>query len=86
LTPLQAKIYLVSIQGGKEKIKTIARIANIDRSSTYQAVIQLQEIGLIEKILGTPNLYQAAPIEEGVSTLLKHKEDQSSEIQKEAGK
>ena len=84
LTPLQAKIYMVLIQIGKEKIQTIAKEANTDRANTYQAIAQLQKIGLIEKILSRPNFYQALPLEDGISTLLRYKERQYSEIQKQA--
>jgi sugar-specific transcriptional regulator TrmB len=86
LTNLQAKIYLVSIQTGREKIKTLSLAANMDRSNTYQAVQQLQQVGLMEKILGEPNLYQAIPIENAVSTLLKSKETEYNQIQDQAKK
>ena len=84
LTTLQAKIYLILIQIGKEKIQTISRIANIDRSNTYHTIIELQRIGLVEKMLGTPNFYNAIPVEDAVSSLLKRKQDQYSHIQREA--
>ena len=84
LTILQAKVYLTLIQSGREKIGILSKNSGIDRSNTYQTIIQLQNKGLVEKILGAPNLYQALPIEDGISVLLKHKQDQYNEIQKEA--
>ena len=84
LTPSQAKIYLALVQTGKEKIQTISGIANLDRSNTHHTVMQLEKIGLISRILGTPNRYQAIPLKDGVSILLKHKQDQYGEIEKKA--
>ncbi len=84
LTPPQAKIYLASIQAGKESIQIISTIANIDRSNTYQVMSQLQKMGLIIRILGTPIRYEAIPFADAITLLLKFKEDQFIEIQKEA--
>ena len=84
LTPLQAKTYLTLIRSGKEKIQIISRIAEVDRANTYQTLDQLQKIGLVEKTLGTPNLYQAIPLHLGLSTLLERKKDEYNEIQEDA--
>lgn len=84
LTLLQAKIYLVLVQGGKEKIQTISKITDTDRSNTYHAIAQLQQMGLVEKIIDYPSLYQAIPLQTGVSILLNRKKDQYNKIQREA--
>jgi sugar-specific transcriptional regulator TrmB len=84
LTPLQAKTYLTLIHTGREKIQTISKIAHIDRSNTYQTINQLQKMDLIERIIDSPNLYQASPLEDAVSSLLRRKQDQYSQIQKDA--
>jgi len=86
LTTQQAKVYLVLVRREKERVHDISKAAKIDRSNTYQAISQLQELGLIEKILGSPNTYQAVPIKDAISILLKKKEAQYFENKKEAKK
>jgi sugar-specific transcriptional regulator TrmB len=86
LTPLQAKTYLTLIGTGKEKIQAISRIADMDRANTYQIVNQLQKMGLVEKILGRPNFYQAMSLQEGLSILLERKKEQCYKIQQETQK
>ncbi|MCW4005013.1 MAG: hypothetical protein NWF04_00230 [Candidatus Bathyarchaeota archaeon] len=84
LTQLQARIYIVLIQTEKEKVHEISRIANIDRSSTYQVIEQLQKMGLVEKIIGKPTLYQALPLEKGIPILLNQQKKHYDKIKKSA--
>jgi sugar-specific transcriptional regulator TrmB len=84
LTPLQARIYTVVLDSGKEKIQTISKIANVDRSNTYRTILHLQNMGLVEKMLGSPNIYQAIPIKDAVSALIDLKKDEYDKMQKVA--
>ncbi len=84
LTLLQARIYTVVLDAGKEKIQTISKIANVDRSNTYRTILHLQNIGLVEKMLGSPNIYEAIPIKDAVSILIDLKKDEYDKIQKVA--
>ena len=86
LTSLQAKIYSTLLDAGKEKTLTISKTANIDRSNTYRTILHLQNIGLVTKILNNPNLYQAVPMKDAVSTLINHKRDEYDNIKKVAQK
>jgi sugar-specific transcriptional regulator TrmB len=86
LTLLQAKIYTIVLDAGKEKILTISKIANVDRSNTYRTILHLQNMGLVEKTLGSPNIYQAIPIRDAVLTLINSKKDEYDKMQKVATK
>jgi sugar-specific transcriptional regulator TrmB len=82
LTPLQAKIYTSLLESGKEKILAISKTALVDRSNTYRTILQLQRIGLVDRMLGTPNSYFAIALKEAVSILINLKKDQFGEMQK----
>ncbi len=84
LTALQAKIYMVMVRSGKDKTLAISRKADVDRSNTYRTILQLQKMGLVTKILGTPNLYMATPLEDAVSALIERKKTEYQVMQEVA--
>jgi|WetSurMetagenome_2_1015567.scaffolds.fasta_scaffold39393_1 sugar-specific transcriptional regulator TrmB len=84
LTPVEAKIFLISSKIGRQKIERIATLADIDRSNTYNIIRKLQNIGLTNEILGKPNLYESLPVKEAVSILLISKENEFKSIEREA--
>lgn len=84
LTSLQAKIYLTLIETGKEKALVISKESNTDRANTYQTLRKLHKMGLVEKILGKPNLYAALPLQEATAVMLKHKKNEYNNLQKAA--
>ncbi len=84
LTLLQAKIYLALFQNGKQTVKTLSEIASIDRANAYREILKLQKIGLIIRIIGIPNLYEALPIDRAIPLLLSYKKEEYEETKKEA--
>jgi sugar-specific transcriptional regulator TrmB len=80
LNALQAKIYLTLSMGGKQSIKSVAKAAFIDRSNAYREILNLQEMGLVEKTIGIPNLFEAVPLQDGIAILLSRKEEEYKEI------
>jgi sugar-specific transcriptional regulator TrmB len=80
LTSVEAKTFLILAKAGITKIQNIARMAEMDRANTYQVIKQLQEMGLVEKIVGTPNLYNTVPKEEAISLLVKRKKSEYDRI------
>jgi sugar-specific transcriptional regulator TrmB len=84
LTVLQARVYLTLAKSGKATIKTISKASKIDRSDIYRIVSKLQELGLVEKMITTPNTFRAVPIREGLPMLLKRKAEEYNEIKAKA--
>lgn len=80
LNALQAKIYLTLAIGGQQSIKSVAKAACIDRSNAYREILNLHEMGLVEKTIGIPNLFEAIPLQDGISILLSRKEKEYNEI------
>ena len=86
LTVVQAKIYVVLSETGRTKIQTIAKLAGTDRSNTYRVLDQLQKKGLVERIVGIPNLYQTVPMQDAARLLVtrsKHAYEEIVEASKE---
>lgn len=73
LTNSQAKVYLALITYGKTKGRTIGKISGVARQDIYRLLGELQEKGLVEKIITMPTEYRATPIDVGMSILLKQK-------------
>ena len=72
LTSLQAKVYLVLASIGEAKVSTISKNVRVARQDIYRIIAELQKLGLIEKMVKSPCVYRALPMEEAVSVLLHH--------------
>jgi sugar-specific transcriptional regulator TrmB len=86
LTLLQAKTYLALARLGKADVKTIAKTSNIARQDIYRIMRTLQKLGLAEKIIAAPVMYETTPIKDGVSILLQHRTQEYTELQKKTRK
>jgi sugar-specific transcriptional regulator TrmB len=78
LTSHQAGVYLAIVRLGTTKVASIAQISKVRREDVYRALPELERLGLIEKILGTPFQVRAVPVEDALSLLVKHQKDELS--------
>jgi sugar-specific transcriptional regulator TrmB len=72
-TETQAKLYLSLINTGKTDAKTLSKHANVPRQATYRTLGELQEKGIVERIIALPQKYEAVPIQDGLSIILGQK-------------
>jgi sugar-specific transcriptional regulator TrmB len=79
LTPNQAKTYLATIQLGVATISQIAKSAKIRREAVYRVLSKLENLGLLERILGNPLKVKATPIEDALTILIQHERDRSQQ-------
>ncbi len=70
-TNTQAKLYLALISSGRADAKTLSKQANVARQATYRTLEELQQRGIVETIMGLPQKYEAIPVPDGVSIMLK---------------
>ena len=82
LTVLQAKVYVALAKLGASTGRTTAKEAKVASQDVYRVLIELQEKGLVEKIIARPNKYRPIPLQDGFSVLLKHKAYEYKEIEK----
>jgi sugar-specific transcriptional regulator TrmB len=84
LTSLQGKVYLTLVRTGSSTVRKIAEKANIARQEAQRVTAELQNIGLVEKLLVNPMEFQPMPIDEALTFLLERKEKAFLEL-KERG-
>ena len=79
LTKLNAYIYISITQLEKSTVKEIAQNLKIARAEVYRGTTQLQETGLIKKIIATPIAFKAVPLQEGLTILLQQNAEKYEE-------
>jgi sugar-specific transcriptional regulator TrmB len=84
LTALQAKVYLALAKTGDATIKTISVISKVARQDIYRVIVELHDLGLVEKLIDAPTKFRAIPIKECVFILLRNRVEKTSELQQEA--
>lgn len=83
LTLTQAKAYLALWQSGNSSAKTISTESGIARQDVYRILIELQELGLIEKALANPAVFQPMPLQEAIEILMERRAKKTRELQVE---
>jgi len=84
LTVLQAKVYVALAKLGTSTGRAIAKEAKVASQDVYRILSELQETGLVEKIIAKPNMYHAMPPSKGLSMLLQRRKAQTKELEKTA--
>jgi sugar-specific transcriptional regulator TrmB len=79
-TKAQAKLYLTLIRTGKMDAKTLAKQAMVPRQAVYRTLGELQNRGIVEKIIALPQEYKAVPIQDGLSIMLSAKAKEYTSI------
>jgi sugar-specific transcriptional regulator TrmB len=85
-TETQAKLYLALINIGKTDVKTLAKQAKVPRQAAYRTLGELQEKGVVERIISLPQEYKAIPPQDGLTIMIKLKEHEYAEIVEKAGR
>lgn len=70
LTKSQANLYLALVKIGNSDALTISQQTKTPRTETYRILDELEEIGLVEKHLDVPYLYEATPVRFAMESLL----------------
>lgn len=60
LSPAEAKIYLVLLDGGEQGAAELVEKTGLGRGNTYNGLVALEKHGLAESLSGKKNLYRAA--------------------------
>ena len=82
LTLLQAKVYLALAKSGPTTGRMTASAAQIASNDVYRVLKELQEKGLVEKIIANPTMYKTEQ-SEGLFILLNKKKEEYIETKKQ---
>jgi Predicted transcriptional regulators len=69
---------------GQTDAKSLAKQANTPRQAAYRTLGELQQKGIIEKIIAIPQQYRAIPIHDGLSIMIKAKAQEYASIAEKA--
>jgi sugar-specific transcriptional regulator TrmB len=83
-TEAQAKMYLALLAIGKTDAKNLAKQAGVPRQAAYRTLGELQEKGLVERIIALPQEYKAIPLRDGLAVMIRHKSNEYSRIMENA--
>jgi len=84
LTTLQAKIYLILSKTDKSTARVLSEKSKIIRQDVYRLLIELFDLGFVEKIIATPTEFRAIPIDKAISDLINLRNQETIELQTEA--
>jgi len=84
LTVNQARAYLALVRLRSASAKEISKASNIAQQDIYRVMPLLQKIGLVEKLVASPNLFKPNTPEHALSVLLRHKEKENSILHEES--
>lgn len=79
LTRNQARVYMAIARLKLASVGEISKVAKVRREDVYRILPKLEELGLIEKLLGMPAKIRATPVEEALSLLIKNQEETAKE-------
>ena len=81
LTVGQAKVYLTLLKLGQaSKAITVYKMSNVARQDVYRILTELQECGMVEKLIGRPARFRAVKAKQAVEILLKNKSEHLTEL------
>jgi sugar-specific transcriptional regulator TrmB len=84
LTVSQAKVYLALCALEKATARRVSQHSKVARQEAYRILTELQEKGLVEKVIAVPTEFKAIPIEDGVRILIERQKAEISKHEKEA--
>ncbi len=80
----QAHVYLALLELGTVSVREVSKLRRIPRPDAYRAIISLEDLGLIQRVVANPTKYTALPIKDVISILMAKKDIENFELHKKA--
>ena len=80
LTNMQIRIYLNLVNLQTATVSEISKTSKIARQDIYKILPDLEEWGIIEKIIDNPTKYRATSINDGIAILIAKKSKETSKL------
>ena len=79
LSPNQAKVYQTILKLGNSTVIQIAKSSSVRREDVYKVLSPLENMGLVEKLLGKPAKVRATPVAGALASLILDEKVKSDE-------
>ena len=79
LTPNQAKVYQTILKIGNATVIQISKSSTVRREDVYKVLSTLENMGLVEKLLGKPAIIRATPVAGALASLVLDEKVKSDE-------
>lgn len=83
LSNIQARIYITLVQHGRVSANTLSKQSNVARSEIYRIMAHFQKIGIVQKLIANPVMFEATPIEQALPALLDNKAMELNKVKKQ---
>jgi sugar-specific transcriptional regulator TrmB len=77
LTGNEARAYVALVKLGVAAVNKIVQLSKIRREEIYRIMPKLEQLGLVERILGKPTKYKPISLAEALSILFKYRQEES---------
>jgi sugar-specific transcriptional regulator TrmB len=77
----QAKVYLTLAKLGTSPAKAISESSHVARQDLYRVLFSLQEMGLVEKVIENPTLFEPIPLQDGLRLLWEKRKQENAGLQ-----
>jgi sugar-specific transcriptional regulator TrmB len=84
LTHTESKVYVALLCLKSATARSIHKESNVARQDVYRILSDLEEKGLIEKIIAKPTKFQPIPAENAISILFQRRNEQDRQLRKKA--
>ena len=84
LTQNQARAYFALLRSSISTAKDISRVSGITRQDIYRVMPALEGLSLVERLLTTPIMYKAIPLQECLTILFENRTKENRNLQTEA--
>jgi len=82
LTLNQARAYLALLRTGPVAAKKLSEAARITRQDIYRVMPTLEQVGIVERLISSPTVYEATPIVQATRILLERKAAENIELRR----
>jgi sugar-specific transcriptional regulator TrmB len=77
-------VYITLVTKGNLGISTLSKLSELYRTDAYRVIRELENKGLVERILVNPTLFKAIPLEESISILLQRRVKKERQLRQKA--
>jgi sugar-specific transcriptional regulator TrmB len=85
LTEYQAKAYLALVRLGKGTAAQVAKVTDVPRNKLYPVMQQLNQLGVVETLLGEAQVFRPLPIDRFVAERIGHMRSRVEELDASRG-